>query len=542
MAKKTKISLHLTLSETILEQAIIEQTVQGGYYDGMSISSLKDYGRSMKGPGSARWPDEQQYTKSWKKKRDSVAKKIVDGKWENWTTGTQKCGTSIGTFFSSCSDDQFYKQYKNGIKDFYPGHTKSWKYNVGNKQGVDWKINHYEAGEPGWCDKWWHCVLPIIEIGALLIPGIGWGVALGISMAAGLTDAALYYSEGDEEMAGLVGFLTILPGVPAVVKKFPFVKSWAKGGTQKIAGKVITGEGLTLLEQYQLRSLTTETAQEFLEKEVKAHLKDIVAKDFIGEAVEIGGKKITKEMVENAVEKGFLEITIDGVKAKLSKEMVEALTKTGLYTAKQQSKLIQFGKAATPYVIAGLGYFKIMEEMAKSGIRGPKKLIEKLWGIDLDDTTDIKIGNFFQEVATDGEFEVDENIKTQWDFIKFIFNSSGSAKDNELMTQAIKNGWHAFEEGKTIVPKKYRTEGYKEWVNNILSNKSLLTWFGSDGSDKDNNMLLSLMFENPGFDDVTAVPEKYRTETYKKNLEKRKKSEMGAEDDISNMLDALDND
>jgi hypothetical protein len=161
-----------------------------------------------------------------------------------------------------------------------------------------------------------------------------------------------------------------------------------------------------------------------------------------------------------------------------------------------------------------------MDELAKMGVRGPIKIIEKLWGIDPNDATDIKISNFFQKV-TDPEAELDTNIKTKWDFIKFVFNSSGSEKDGELMVQAIKNGWNPFEEGKTIVPKKYRTKGYKEWVNNILSNKSLLTWFGSDGSDEDNKLLLSLMFENPSFNDVTNVPEKYRTETYKKNLQKR---------------------
>lgn len=530
MAKKTKISLHLTLSETILDQAIIEQTVQGGYYDGMSISSLKDYGRSMRTQGSARLPDESKYTKSWRKKRDSVAKKIVKGTWETWTIGNSRCGSSISTDFSYCSDQQFYEKYHLGIKDLSAS-GKNWKYHVANSRGVDWKIQHIEDGEPGWCDKWWHCVLPIIEIGALLIPGIGWGVALGISMAAGLTDAALYYSEGDEEMAGLVGFLTVLPGVPSVVKKFPFVKSWAKGGTKKIAGKIVTGEGLTLLEQYQLRSLTTETAQEFLEKEVKAHLKDIVAKDFIGEAVEIGGTKITKEMVENAVEKGFLEITIDGVKAKLSKEMVEALTKTGLYTAKQQSKLIQFGKAATPYVIAGVGYIKIMDEMAKSGIRGPKKLIEKLWGIDPDDTTDIKIGNFFQEVATDGEFEVDESIKTKWDFIKFMFMSDSSAKDGELMVQAIKNGWNPFEEGKGLVAEKDRTEKYNEMVKTVLSDEELIGWFKSDGSKEDTELLLLWVFDNPDYAPGNPIDEKYHTETRKKTLEKEKEDAQNKEKD-----------
>jgi len=229
-------------------------------------------------------------------------------------------------------------------------------------------------------------------------------------------------------------------------------------------------------------------------------------------------------MIDSAVEKGYLEITIGGTKSKLSKEVVTALTKSGRFTAIQQLKLIKFIKSVTPFLLAGMGYFKIMNELAKSGVRGPKKLIEKLWGIDPDDTSEVKITKFFQKVS-DPESEIDDNIKTKWDYIKFIFNSSGSAKDGELMVQAIKNGWNPYKEDKSVVPKKYRTEGYREWVNNILSNEALLTWFGSDGSDEDNNLLLSLIFEDPSFNDVTNVPEKYRTETYKKNLEKRKQQD-----------------
>jgi len=525
MTKKTKISLHSTLTETI-----IEQTVQGGYYDGMSIDQLKDYAKSMGGSGSARDSAEMSYVNSWKTKRDSVARKIVNGKWETWTIGNSSCGSSIGTDFSSCSDQQFYDKYQLGIKDL-PAPGKKWKYNVSVKQGVNWKIQDYEDGEPGWCDDWWHCVLPIIEVGLLFVPGIGWGLALGLSMTVGLVDAAIYYSEGEEETAGLVAFLTVLPGVPSVVKKFPFVESWAKQGTKKIAGKMVTGEGLTMLERYQLKALSTESSQKFLELEVKQHIKDLASKEFFGEAVEIGGKKITKEMIDSAVEKGYLEITIGGTKSKLSKEVVTALTKSGKFTAIQQLKLIKFIKAVTPFLLAGMGYFKIMNELAKSGVRGPKKLIEKLWGIDPDDTSEIKINKFFQKVS-DPESEIDDNIKTKWDYTKFIFNSSGSAKDGELMVQAIKNGWNPYKEDKSVVPKKYRTEGYREWVNNILSNEALLTWFGSDGSDKDNSLLLSLIFEDPSFNEETSIPEKYRTETYKKNLEKRKQQDKARKKSI----------
>ena len=484
MTKKTKISLNSTLIEAVTqkaretqEQTLFTNSMDFQYFD-TDKQNIETYDACSE----------------YRKKAERLAQQIVDMDFKNWTE----------------DDTWFYNAYR----------TEGVSCNWSGSKSMDEYIQWIMEGRPGVCDKWWHCVLPVIEIGLLFIPGIGWGLALGLSMSVGLLDAALYYSEGEEETAGLVAFLTILPGVPAVAKKFPFVKAWAKEGTEKIAGKMITGERMTMLETFQLKSLSTESAQKFLETEVKQHLRNLASKEFFGETVEIGGKKITDEMIDNAIEKGYLQVTVDGVTSNLSKEVVEALTKPGLYTAKQQSKLIKFGKAATPFIVAGLGYIKIMDELAKMGVRGPIKIIEKLWGIDPNDATDIKISNFFQKV-TDPEAELDTNIKTKWDFIKFVFNSSGSEKDGELMVQAIKNGWNPFEEGKTIVPKKYRTKGYKEWVNNILSNKSLLTWFGSDGSDKDNNLLLSLMFENPSFNDVTNVPEKYRTETYKKNLQKR---------------------
>ena len=489
MSKKIKISLNSTLIDTIVSKTMSIQEQYDSYI--MTQDGAKEVSKMFQNV-----KEKEKECKACNKKALRLARKIVALDFEGWTEG----------------DTKFY--YKNEKKLCCSAVNG----------GMPTLIKHVEDGEPGWCDNWLHCVLPIVEVGLLFVPGIGWGLALGLSMTVGLIDAAIYYSEGEEETAGLVAFLTILPGVPGVVKKFPFVKSWAKQGTKKISEKLITGEGLSMLERYQLKALSTESSQKFLELEVKQHIKDLASKEFFGEAVEIGGKKITKEMIDSAVEKGYLEITIGGTKSKLSKEVVTALTKSGRFTAIQQLKLIKFIKSVTPFLLAGMGYFKIMNELAKSGVRGPKKLIEKLWGIDPDDTSEVKITKFFQKVS-DPESEIDDNIKTKWDYIKFIFNSSGSAKDGELMVQAIKNGWNPYKEDKSVVPKKYRTEGYREWVNNILSNEALLTWFGSDGSDEDNNLLLSLIFEDPSFNDVTNVPEKYRTETYKKNLEKRKQQD-----------------
>ena len=480
-----------------------EQTIKGGYYDGMSVSQLNDYAKTQKNIGSARNSEEMSYIKSWKAKRDSIARKIVNGKWETWTIGKSSCGSSIGVDFSSCSDEQFYNKYHLGIKDFSAS-GKNWKYHVANSRGVDWKIQHLEDGEPGFCDKWWHCVLPIIEIGVLFIPFIGWGVALGLSMAVGLTDALLYYNEGDDQTAGLVAFLTILPGVPGIVKKFPFVKSWGQTGAKKIAGKIIAGENITLLQKYQLKALTTESAEKFIKKEM------------------------TDQLAEQAVKQGAKDVGVE-----LTEDMVKNILK---YTKPQQKFLIKFAKQAAPFVAAGVAYTVIYNKIAKSGAMGPKKLIERRWGVDLDAKSELTISKFFLQLAG---LDVSDMPSTKWEVIKALFRSDSSSVDGEKMVQAIKAGWNPLmlpEQGDLIVvPKKYRTTEYKEFVNEVLDNETITTAFMSDGSDKDNNLLLLFIIENKDWEGLSLVPEQYRTETYKKQLETDKTKEVEDSDFWNNL-------
>ena len=498
MNKKTKISLNSTLIETVVSKTRDIQEQMAPY---------ADYGEVL--------AKMEKWERQWKRKRDRVAKLIFDGDWENFTTcQTHGCicyPSASNNPMRYCSDEGFYNRYH---LDLYPAGATTYM-----SWGVDWKIQHYEEGEPGMCDNILHCILPIVEIGVLFIPFIGWGVALGISMTVGMVDALIYYNEGEKQTAGLVAFLTLLPGVPGVVKKFPFVKAWGKKGAEKIAGKIVAEESITMLEKYQLKALTSESAQKYIEKEVKQHINEIIAKDLIGETVEIGGKQITKEMVENAVKKGYLEITVDGITAQLSKEMIEKL---GIYTQKQQITLIKFFKQASPFILAGAAYIKIYNEIAKTGIMGPKDLIRKLWGIEPRDVATIKANKLFMKLV-DPDAVLPE-YETNWEFITIMFNADGSSGDGELMVQAIKNGWNPYEDGKGLVPKKYRTQGYKEWVDTILSNEDLLNWFMSDGSEKDNELLLLWVFDNPDYEPGRPIDEKYHTETRKKEIQKEKEA------------------
>jgi len=466
MTKKIKISLNSSLIDLVTEKTLVKEQF-GPLFAPLVVNTDSDQYKEMKSDSDRI----SRVCKEYKKNAEKLADKIVNMEFGDWTN----------------SHTDFYNKYATGDQPC-SDNMNEW---------IEW----VEKGKPGFCAEWHHCVLPVLEVASLalaFIPVIGWAGALAISMGIGFLDGALYISEGDKEMGGLVMFLTVLPAVPSVVKKFPFVKEWGKAGAKKMAGKIVSGKIPSKLEQYQLKALTSESAQKFLEIEVK--------KQLIREGGDLG----------------------------LRKGVIEGIEK---YTTKQQAFIIKFAKFTAPLVAGAYTYLQIYEAVAKSGMLGPKDLIEKKWGIDPDEKAEITVSNFFKKYATNGKFKEDENIKTKWDLVKFKFNSSGSAKDGELMVQAIKSGWNPFKEGKGVVPKKYRTNGYKEWVNNILSNEKLVKHFGSDGSETDNNLLLSLIFEKD-FVYGKAVPEEYQTETYKKNKQKDKEDDKEGLNKINSLFES----
>jgi hypothetical protein len=493
MTKKNKISLNSTLIEAVVSQTIDiqEQGMAGGMAGNDYRANPQNAGSSYDGPGPC---------DVYKRDARAMARKIVAMDFEGWTV----------------ADTEFYEKYENeGVCGFGLG--------LIGKNMNEW-IEWAADGEPGNCDNPWHCILPVLAVGALFISGpVGWGaygsyLGLGLSITIEAVDAAIYWNEDEKQTAGLVLGLSLLPVLGKVVKKFPFVKEWGKAGS-KVQLKFINGEAISVLENYQLKAL--KNSKTFIDKEIL----DYAAEKAARESIELAGQKVTKETLENAMKKGYMEVTVDGVTHKITKDMFNGLTQVGtnkvlIYTAKQQSKLITFGKAVLPYIIAGVSYMKIYDEVGKTGLFGPKDLIRSLWGIEPRDKARIKSIKFFAKVV-DKDAVLPE-YETNWEFIKTMFNADGSSGDGELMVQAIKAGWNPFEEGKGLVPKKYRTDGYKVWVENILSNKELVDWFDSDGSQEDSDLLLLWAFDNPDFESGMAIDEKYHTKTRKKRHEEEK--------------------
>ena len=93
-----------------------------------------------------------------------------------------------------------------------------------------------------------HTLLQISEIGAAFIPVVGPMIAAGI----GMTDAALYYKQGDKKSAALSAVFSLLPGMATVVGKIPGIKKLGQKGMLKLASKISKGEKVFTPEEAQV--------------------------------------------------------------------------------------------------------------------------------------------------------------------------------------------------------------------------------------------------------------------------------------------------
>lgn len=121
-----------------------------------------------------------------------------------------------------------------------------------------------------------------------MIPSPASPILLGISMGAGLTDAAFYYNEGDPYMGGLMVALAVLP-MAEFIKAVPGGKETLKKGTSYVTNllkraRSISGKkGLSQAEKQTVRE-----AQELIEQVAKNsdELAKSVAKKTVSEVIE----------------------------------------------------------------------------------------------------------------------------------------------------------------------------------------------------------------------------------------------------------------
>lgn len=88
-----------------------------------------------------------------------------------------------------------------------------------------------------------HTLMTIVGISTAFIPMVGPFISLGI----GLSDAAIYWNEGDKKTAGLVGLFAAIPGVGGLSAKLGLGK-WSAKALGEIGKKISLGLKLTAVE------------------------------------------------------------------------------------------------------------------------------------------------------------------------------------------------------------------------------------------------------------------------------------------------------
>lgn len=141
-------------------------------------------------------------------------------------------------------------------------------------------VDVYQSGVKFW--EWeGHNVTTVIEIGTLLlglIPSPLSPVLLGISTAAGLADAGLYFAEGDNYMGSMMLALEVIPGgeLFSVLKKGKTVSKLGVEGTKEILQKGVKNELKDQLAQQTYKNVTQEL-QGSLGKEIAQKAEKTIA-------------------------------------------------------------------------------------------------------------------------------------------------------------------------------------------------------------------------------------------------------------------------
>ena len=168
-----------------------------------------------------------------------------------------------------------------------------------------------------------HELIDIAAIGALIIPGVGPLISLGLELA----NSGLYYSEGDKYMAGFSLAFALIPGAE-LFAKIPSVKKLGRDGLASLIKKARSGGKLTKIE--------ADTVEQISKNEKWLKLKSI--------------KEATKLMVKGKLQKATLKDIVFAVYKFAKKNPTKFnLTKMGLsiggiyYTYDKLAKMYGIG-------------------------------------------------------------------------------------------------------------------------------------------------------------------------------------------------------
>lgn len=150
-----------------------------------------------------------------------------------------------------------------------------------------------------------HEILQVAALGALLIPVAGPYISLGLD----LVDASLYYSEGDNYMAGFSLAFAMIPGA-MLIAKIPAVKQIGKKGLIKIlklASNPKSAKTLSKVEQEAVKQISKNSkwisltaAKEVTKKLAKLVITKIKLPEFVRMMIKFNIKNPIKSSIFSA--------------------------------------------------------------------------------------------------------------------------------------------------------------------------------------------------------------------------------------------------
>jgi hypothetical protein len=333
-----------------------------------------------------------------------------------------------------------------------------------------------------------HDIMTCISIAVMCIPGLqgvglamrAFGVAEATALGLGLTEAAMlsaavdlldagiYVSEGNNRMAGLSVLFALVPfALESTVVKTVFKKG---SNTIKEAAKFLLACPDLLMKSYTQMTMKEiyEYTKIMLKDEVQAALK----------YVSTNAPEITRIMKEGT------KTIIDKSKTVLNSQVVNKSVSTTLKFANGLKNvaipLIKGGATFGGYIGMGIAYNEGID-FANSVAETPKSVVERILG------------------------------KGSWEIVKGDFMSDGSITDNELLKNAVLDGWRPG----IPVPLQYQTDTYKEYLKKEKNKVTAQTIEETEITEEDLKQIEVIMKSSK----VTEVIVEEKVEEKKEELE-----------------------
>jgi predicted DNA-binding protein len=172
-------------------------------------------------------------------------------------------------------------------------HPEPQNVNVTTKNKYEHKFSLWDLNDA-------HETTSLVELGTLLlglIPSPLSPFLLGVSTAAGLTDASLYYAQGDKYMGTMMLALEIIPGGEFIdafksVGRYGKITKLGKEGTKEIIEKGIKNELRDETEKRLYKEVTSELKQgadQVISKEVKNQIAKNISTKLLDNFKKMGG-------------------------------------------------------------------------------------------------------------------------------------------------------------------------------------------------------------------------------------------------------------